>query len=275
MESVPTSLYVINKLGTEIQDWLVEVILYLPKILWGAAIFAITYFIAKYTTRFLKKLLEKTKLEKTIIHIITLVINWIIILIGSLMTLNALGLNGIVTSIIAGAGFTSVVIAFGTQDISKNLIAGAFILATRQFKIGDNIIVHGGHEGIVRRISVRSITLESTDGRLITVPSNTIFSNVVTNLTAMGRRKATLAFKLENGSDFTSLSEDINELILKQPTVFKKPKPEILITEVTGKSYTITVSYWTDSSPMMQRKSVSEVNEKLLKFFVEKKLLAQ
>lgn len=269
-QTVPTSLYVVNQLGKEMQDWLVRVVLYFPKILWGIAILLISFLVAKQVTRVVRKLLRKTKLEKTYIQIICLIIRWIIILIGSLFALNALGLNGIVASVIAGAGFTSVIIAFGTQDISKNLISGVFIIMGRQFKVGDNIIVFGGHEGIVREISLRAITLESTDGRVITVPNSTIFSNVVTNMTSRGKRRVYIELKLRNDLELEAIEDTILQVLMKQPTVFKNPTPEILIEKIDSKALDIKISYWSDSSPMMQRKSLSTVNYALVKMLREK-----
>lgn len=273
--NTPTSVYVIDKLGAEAQDWIVRVILYLPKILWGGLILLITLVLANYSAKSVRKFLNKTKIEKTIIQVIGLITYWLIFLTGLVMALNALGLNGIVASLVAGAGFTSIVLAFGTQDISKNVIAGFFIIASRQFRVGDNIIVFGGHEGIVRSITLRAIVLETSDGRVITVPSNVIFSNVVTNLTARGRRKVTIDFQINAGIDFPKISEELTEILLNEQTAFKRPKPEILLNQVTGKYYQISISYWTDSSPMMQRRSISEVNLSLSKYFEKKNLYTE
>lgn len=274
-ETVPASLYIFNKLGKETQDWVVNSVLYLPRILIGLLIFALTTVIAKYIQKLVEALLYRTKVEKTVSQIILLVVRGLIMLIGIMLTLNALGLNGLVASLLAGAGFTSVVIAFGTQDISKNLLAGAFIILNKQFRIGDNIIVHGGHEGIVRKISLRAVVLESTDGRQVTVPNNVIFSNVVTNLTAMGRRKVILELNVNAEKDFQELSSDIIELLLKQPTVFKKPKPVIFLTQITGKYNTISISYWADSSPMMQQRSISKINEALITYLQTNELFTE
>ena len=273
--SAPSSLYIFDKLGQETQDWVVSAVLYLPKILVGLLIFALTTVIAKYTQKAVDALLRRAKVDKTVAHIILLVVRWLIMLIGIMMTMSALGLNGMVASLLAGAGFTSVVIAFGTQDISKNLLAGGFIILGKQFRIGDNIIVQGGHEGIVRRIDLRAVTLESTDGRQITVPNNVIFSNVVTNLTARGRRKVMLELNVNAEKSFEELREDLTELLLKQQTIFKKPKPEILLTQITGKYNTISITYWSDSSPMMQRRSISEINEELITYLQTNELFTE
>lgn len=273
-QSIPTSLYIINNLGQDVQNFLLSAIRYLPKILWAAILIIITLAIANYVSRFVKKLFGKANLDKTAVQVIGLVAYWIVVLIGLLMALSVLGLNGLVASIVAGAGFTSVIIAFGTQDISKNVIAGAMIIASRQFKVGDNIIVTGGHEGVVRKITLRAVVLEATDGRLISVPSNVIFSNVVTNLTSMGRRKVIFDLNVKTGMKYEKISKEIIELLVKQTTVFKKPSPEVLLSSLSGKYYTLTVSYWTDSSPMMQRRSISEINNVLAEYLEKNKLLA-
>lgn len=271
-ETVPTSLYIFNKLGEETQEWVVSAILYLPRILIAALIFTLTTVIAKYTQKLVANILEKAKVEGTITQVILLTVRYLILLVGILFTLSALGLDGVVASLLAGAGFTSVVVAFGTQDISKNILAGAFIILNKQFRIGDNIIVHGGHEGIVRKISLRAVVLESSDGRQITVPNNVIFSNVVTNLTAMGRRKVMLELNVNSEKSFEELEKDLTGILLKQPSIFKKPKPEILLTQITGKYNTVSITYWADSSPMMQRKSISEVYDKLIEYLQDNDL---
>ncbi len=98
-----------------------------------------------------------------------------ILIMGLLTALGTLGVD--VTALVAGLGLTSLALGLALKDIVSNVVSGVLILMYRPFHIGDTINVSGG-EGVVINIDLRYTVLQG-QGRLILIPNQNVFSNVV------------------------------------------------------------------------------------------------
>lgn len=135
----------------------------------------------------LKKILDKIlthqknkanidiKKVNTLKVLFTNLIKYILIVIGILIILNAFGFK--VSSIIAGLGVFSAVLALSLQDSLKDFFAGIFILLENQFSIGD-IVSIGGFKGEVTFLGFKSTRIKSLTGE-IKIVSNRNISEVI------------------------------------------------------------------------------------------------
>ncbi len=98
----------------------------------------------------------------------------------SLATLALLTMVGIdLVPLLAGAGIAGLGITLAFQSLLKDFINGCLILLEDQYAVGDMVQI-GTVRGLVEFMSLRITQLRSTEGRLITIPNNTIA--VVENL---------------------------------------------------------------------------------------------
>jgi moderate conductance mechanosensitive channel len=98
----------------------------------------------------------------------------------SLATLALLTMVGIdLVPLLAGAGIAGLGISLAFQSLLKDFINGCLILLEDQYAVGDMVQI-GTVRGLVEFMSLRITQLRSTEGRLITIPNNTIA--VVENL---------------------------------------------------------------------------------------------
>ncbi len=111
---------------------------------------------------------------------ITSVTRWLIkvgiLTIGAFAILRELGLD--LAPLLAGAGIAGIIIAFGAQNLMKDFLGGAFVVAERQYQVGDWVRM-AGVEGSVERVTLRMTSLRDLSGSLHVVPNG--HGGVVTN----------------------------------------------------------------------------------------------
>lgn len=123
---------------------------------------------------------EEKKREDTLITLLgtaSAVILWTIavIIILSLMDVN-------LAALMTGAGLIGIVVGFGAQSAIKDFLAGVFIIAENQYRVGDIVTLYAeGNQisGVVEEITIRITRLRDLDGNVYTVPngSATIVNN--------------------------------------------------------------------------------------------------
>ncbi len=85
----------------------------------------------------------------------------VITLVALLMIFSEMGFN--ITSIIAGTSIIAVTVAFGLQNVVKDLVSGVFMLVEGQFGVGDFIDMKEA-SGTVEAIGLRTTTLRDDNG---------------------------------------------------------------------------------------------------------------
>lgn len=68
-------------------------------------------------------------------------------------------------------------VGFGSQEMVKDVVKGSIHLLEKQFSVGDYVgLVVGGadHEGVVRDVSLRTLTLATEEQGIVTIPQGSI-----------------------------------------------------------------------------------------------------
>jgi small conductance mechanosensitive channel len=173
----------------------------------------------------------------------------IVLIIGVVVAIGALGVKvGPVLAVIGAAGF---VVAFALQDALGNLASGIMILVYRPFDVGDAVDV-GGVSGKVHSMNLVSTTIRTFDNKVVVVPNNKIWGDVITNITGSSQRRVDMIFGIAYDADIAQ-AQAIQERILEaHPLVLKDPEPVVKVHELADSSvnfvcrpWTKTDDYWT------------------------------
>jgi len=103
----------------------------------------------------------------TVLPILQMTMQATIITITVLLALSQLGVN--IAPLLAGAGVLGLAIGFGAQTLVKDIVSGVFFLMDDAFRLGEFITI-GTTNGVVSKISVRSLQLRQDTGQLHIVP---------------------------------------------------------------------------------------------------------
>jgi len=101
-----------------------------------------------------------------------LAINFVVFL----MILSELGVD--IIPLVTGAGILGLAIGFGAKSLVADLIAGFFIIFEDQFNVGDLVQI-GTSTGVVKKITLRTITLKNEERKAIIIMPNSTIKTVI------------------------------------------------------------------------------------------------
>lgn len=172
----------------------------------------------------------------------------------------------------ASAGIIGVALGFGAQSLVKDFLAGIFIIAENQYRVGDIIDVMGA-SGTVERVGTRSTVLRDADGNVHYLPNGSI--QHVINKT-MGYSMSRFTLQLDPSTDISRAADIINETgqqLSKEKSWDKKiiePPKFVSVGDITGRSVELIVAG--KVQPSDQWAVTSEMRRRLLKEFEKQEI---
>ena len=168
-------------------------------------------------------------------------VRWIVMAIGFIMALGALEVSvGPLLAVVGAAGFA---IAFALQDSLSNFANGLMILFFRPFDVG-HFIDAGGVSGKVESLNLVSTTIKTLDNRLMVVPNNKVWQDVITNASALDERRVDMEFGIGYNDDIDKAQAILEEVVAAHPKVLEKPAPKICVNSLGESSVNFIVRPW-------------------------------
>ena len=204
--------------------------------------------------------------EDTLISILYTTIRVGIWLAAILLSLGIFDIN--IGPLIAGAGIIGVALGFGAQTMVKDFLAGLFILAENQYRVGDVVQINQEVSGAVERITLRMTVLRNLEGMVHYIPNGTI--SIATNLT-MDYANVELNIGVGYSSDIDHVEAVINKVGV---ALFKDPEwkeialeaPHMLRLDAFGDS-ALTIKILCKTAPSEQWAVKGELLRRLKKEF--------
>jgi potassium efflux system protein len=211
----------------------------------SVTVFAVGYAAARLFQGWLDvQVLRPAGISSGVRHSIRTGVGYIGILIAALVAFSYAGFSLSSLAIVAGA--FSIGIGFGLQNVVNNFVSGLIMLVERPVRVGDLVVV-GGEEGYVRKISVRSTEIETFDRANVLIPNSSFISEKVTNWT-LRNRTGRVAIKV--GAAYESDPAKVKEVLLKvareNREVLRIPEPMVELTSFGGSSVDFTLYVYID-----------------------------
>ncbi len=173
----------------------------------------------------------------------------ITLIIGLIIGLTALEVNiGPLLAMIGAAGF---IVAFALQNTLSNFASGIMIMLYKPFDVGNFVDVSGAM-GVVRSMNLVTTTITSADNQVMVVPNNSIWGNIITNITGSEQRRVDMVFGIGYSDDISQAHRVLSELVAEHPLVLDSPETTIQVHELAESSVNIicrpwakTDDYWT------------------------------
>ena len=165
----------------------------------------------------------------------------LVLFIGFFIGLSALEINiGPVLAVIGAAGF---VIAFALQNSLSNFASGILMLIYRPFDTGDVINV-AGTLGKVESMNLLSTQLRTPDNQLVIVPNNSVWGDVITNITGITQRRVDMVFGVSYTDDIDKTQRILEEIVNGHEMVLKEPAAVVRLHELADSSVNFICRPW-------------------------------
>ncbi|MEH6596554.1 MAG: mechanosensitive ion channel family protein [Colwellia polaris] len=232
-------------INEKLQLWLETGIQHLPNLVVAIFIAIIFSIIARIVGKVTRKVLRKALDSIQIADLLSSIIKVVVLLSGIFVALDFLGLQGTVTSLLAGAGIIGLAIGFAFQDMTENLIAGIAMGIRKPFQIGD-IVETEEIFGTVKTINLRNTLVETFFGQLEVVPNKIMFRNVLTNYSINGIRRIEVPVGISYADDPEVAAEVIVETLNKCDFVIKQDETAVFAESFADSSINLLVWFWID-----------------------------
>jgi small-conductance mechanosensitive channel len=237
-------------------------------------VFGLTVWLSLEIARLVRALLENDvlalmDLPRGVPSAISAAANYVILLFGFFFAMSAAGLDLGRVTLLAGA--FGVGIGFGLQNIVNNFVSGLILLFERPVRIGD-IIEMAQMTGRVRRIGIRSSTIETPEGAEVIVPNASLISERLTNWTLSdNRRRIEIPLTVAYGSDAVAVLELLKRVAAGETEVLSDPPPEAQFMGLGDNGLNFVLNAWTyfDLGPPVRSRVVLALHTALAEAGIE------
>ncbi len=168
-----------------------------------------------------------------------------IVIVGLILALELLDATALVGAVVGTAGLAGLAIGFAFKDIVENYLAGV-ILSFRQPFARNDLVVIGGHQGKIIRLTGRETILMTLDGNHVQIPNATVFSEPMINYTRNPRRRARIDVEVTTDVDPARAIDVGLDVLRRMEGVIEDPPPASLITGFGQGTMQISLFGWVD-----------------------------
>ncbi len=210
-----------------------------------------------------RNILRETVSDLSLRKIASNAIRAVLMLVGLLFVLSAIGVDLTALSVLGGA--LGVGLGFGLQKLAANYVSGFVILFERSLRIGDTVRVDS-FEGTVSDIKTRYTLIRATNGRESIVPNEMLITQRIENL-SLADPKLLLSVNVSVGydSDTDLVQRLLVDAALSSKRVLRDPAPGARLANLGADGLEFTLLFWISDPENGQLNVRSDVNLAVLR----------
>ncbi|KAA9327489.1 mechanosensitive ion channel [Hymenobacter busanensis] len=247
-----------NDLRDVLNTYWAHFLFLLPKLGVALVLLFIAIFISNRVSRLLGGRLQARSHDPLLAVFLTRFSKWALLLLGLLLVMQVLGMTGVVSGVLAGAGLTAFVVGFALKDIAENFLAGVVLAFNRPFRIHDTVQIKDKDlMGRVEALNLRTTLIKTFDGKDIYLPNAMVLREPLINFTRDGHIRQDFQVGIDIGEerDLTRVQQLILDFVRSFRDVeTEEPHTAYLVVEKTdGSTATLHVYFWTFSEDYRRR----------------------
>jgi small-conductance mechanosensitive channel len=206
-----------------------------------------------------QRVLSQTVSDLSMRKVAANVLRAVLLLIGLLLALSAVGVDLTALSVLGGA--LGVGLGLGLQKLAANYVSGFVVLIERSVRIGDHIRVDG-MEGQVTDIKTRYTLLRDTNGRESIIPNDMLITQRVDNFSlsdAAVALQTVVLVAVEN--DAAQVQAVLQEALGKVTDVLPEPPAQVFFSRFSADGLEMTLNFWVANQLHTRMAVLSRVNK--------------
>lgn len=229
-----------------LKNWYVKLAEFTPNLIVGLLVFLFflttSSYLSKVSVKIFKKIFKRQDNPGTLVILIG-VFRFLIMIMGTFISLEIMGLSGFFVKFIGSLGVAGVIAGVALKDLVSSIFSGMLVGIDKSFKVGDYINI-GNYSGTVQDIGFLTTKLITDDGRKVYIPNQVIFNAPFYNVTASPQRKIIIDLQIPADEDIELAKNSILALIKKLDYTDKTDTADVLITNLTDGTFTLQVKFW-------------------------------
>jgi len=236
----------VGRLADKMDDWINILVINLPNFLIAMLVFVLAYILSKklqgWTLKYLRRIIKQSSIRSLIASAVSISV----VLIGLILALSILNLDGTLQSLLAGAGVAGLAISLALQGTLSNTFSGLFIAIKDEINIGDWIETNG-FAGKVIAIDLRNTKIKESDNNIVVLPNKLILENPFKNYGLTQRIRANIICGVAYDSDLIQVRKIASDAITELFPAKNGEKVEFYYTDFGGSSIDFKLRFWVDA----------------------------
>jgi len=211
------------------------------QIISAIATFVIGIWVAKSVTKFLKKILNRNNVDKTLAEFLSSALKFTLYLFVIIAAVSRLGIE--TTSLIAVLGAAGLAIGLALQSSLSNVAAGVMLIIFRQIKVGQ-FIESGDVKGTVEKVGIFNTTLITIENKVIFIPNSKLINDNIINYSEKENRMIDLIVGIGYQDDIDKAKSTLQSIIDDDADILKQPAATIAVGELADSSVKLYIRPW-------------------------------
>lgn len=229
-----------------LENWWVKFAEFTPNLIVGILVFLFflytSKFLSKISVDLFQKLFPKSRNQDTVITLIGF-FRFLIILIGTFITLEIMGLSGFFIKFIGSLGVAGIIAGVALKDIVSSMFSGMLVSVDKAFKVGDYVTINN-ISGTVEEIGFLTTKVINDEGKKVFIPNQMIFSAPFINITASQHRKIIIDLEIPNTENLEKANSVLLNEVQNLGFVQDPESAEVVFVRQKLGIYSLQVRFW-------------------------------
>ncbi|WP_297986555.1 mechanosensitive ion channel domain-containing protein [uncultured Chryseobacterium sp.] len=244
-----------------VQNWWIRFAENTPNLIVGILVFLAIFFFSKFLSkialRIFQNLFPKSRNQDTVVSLIG-IFRFLIILAGTFMALEIMGLNGFFMKFLGSLGVAGIIAGVALKDIVSSMFSGMLVSVDKAFKVGDYVTINN-ISGTVEEIGFLTTKVINDEGKKVYIPNQLIFSAPFTNTTASQHRKIIIDLEIPNTENLETAKKVLLDEIKTFDFAENLDTAEVVFVRQKLGVYSLQAKFW-----MKQGENISNVRSEAI-----------
>lgn len=227
-----------------LDHWYEKFAEFTPNLVVGLIVFLFFLITSSYLSKLSVKLFHKFFPNKkdSIVSMIGF-FRFLIMLLGTFISLEIMGLSGFLWKFIGSLGVAGVIAGVALKDLVSSIFSGMLVGIDKSFKVGDYVTI-GGISGTVQEIGFLTTKITNDEGKRVYLPNQLIFNAPFINVTASEQRRIIINYEVPASEDVSKAREIVLSVIKSLKTIDKIDTADVNFTDISQGIFQMQVKFW-------------------------------